>query len=421
PHAVDRAGCHGCHPYAHRPELAAERTPLWRVAGAEQGRDRGPLRRSPGAAMAPCLCDRPGPPGRGRSAPSALRRPLPPGAGRRAAGHGMPARHGGARRAFLERIHRARHPLRPAGAGLGPRQQPARPDQAPGRHFGRGHRRPEHPDRSTPGLRTGRRSASPAPLLPGRRGADPRRHAGGRQPGQGKGGLASTGPDPIMSLILRAPGRPRSLRRIRAPRWPVHALCLAAALVCQAAWADSALEARQARAREDRAALRTQIEALQKRIESSESSREDASRALQASEQAISDISRELAELDRRETVLQDTLRRLDAASSEQSGELERQQQALAAQLRAQYASGLSPWTALLSGRDPQEIGRELAWLAYVTRSRTQALDALRAKLDRLAGLRQQTDDSRRELDAVRADVRKRREDLQDQQAQRRE
>ncbi|GAA0233106.1 peptidoglycan DD-metalloendopeptidase family protein [Castellaniella daejeonensis] len=224
-----------------------------------------------------------------------------------------------------------------------------------------------------------------------------------------------------MSLILRAPGRPRSLRRIRAPRWPVHALCLAAALACQAAWADSALEARQARAREDRAALRTQIEALQKRIESSESSREDASRALQASEQAISDISRELAELDRRETVLQDTLRRLDAASSEQSGELERQQQALAAQLRAQYASGLSPWTALLSGRDPQEIGRELAWLAYVTRSRTQALDALRATLDRLAGLRQQTDDSRRELDAVRADVRKRREDLQDQQAQRRE
>src|SRR5690606_28022730 len=70
---------------------------------------------------------------------------------------------------------------------------------------------------------------------------------------------------------------------------------------------------------------------------------------------------------------------------------------------------------------DPQEIGRELAWLAYVTRSRTQALDALRATLDRLAGLRQQTDDSRRELDAVRADVRKRREDLQDQQAQRRE
>ncbi len=194
-------------------------------------------------------------------------------------------------------------------------------------------------------------------------------------------------------------------------------LCLAA--FC--AQAQTPLQTRQAQAREDRQALREQIDALQKRIESSESSREDASRALQASEQAISDIGRELAELDRRQAELQDTLRRLDAARAQQSEELERQQKALADQLRAQYASGLSPWTALLSGRDPQEIGRELAWLAYVTRSRTQALDALRSTLDRLADLRRQTDDGRRDLDAVRADVEKRRQDLQARQAQRRE
>ncbi|MGX5658657.1 murein hydrolase activator EnvC family protein [Castellaniella ginsengisoli] len=194
-------------------------------------------------------------------------------------------------------------------------------------------------------------------------------------------------------------------------------LCLAA--FC--AQAQTSLQTRQAQAREDRQALREQIDALQKRIEASESSREDASRALQASEQAISDVSRELVELDRRQAGLRDTLRRLDAARDQQSDELERQQKALADQLRAQYASGLSPWTALLSGRDPQEIGRELAWLAYVTRSRTQALDALRGTLDRLTDLRRQTDDGRRDLDAVRADVEQRRHDLQALQAQRRE
>lgn len=194
-------------------------------------------------------------------------------------------------------------------------------------------------------------------------------------------------------------------------------LCLAACC----AQAQTSLQTRQAQAREDRQALREQIDALQKRIDASESSREDASRALQASEQAISDISRELVELDRREAALRDALRGLDAARDQQSDELERQQKALADQLRAQYASGLSPWTALLSGRDPQEIGRELAWLAYVTRSRTQALDALRSTLDRLADLRRQTDDGRRDLDAVRADVEQRRHDLQAQQAQRRE
>ena len=194
-------------------------------------------------------------------------------------------------------------------------------------------------------------------------------------------------------------------------------LCLAAAC----AQAQTALQARQAQAREDRQALRAQIDALQKRIEASESSREDASRALQASEQAISDISRELAELGRRQTALQDALHRLDVARGQQSEALERQQEALADQLRAQYASGLSPWTALLSGRDPQDIGRELAWLAYVTRSRTEALDALRATLDRLTELRRQTDEGRRALEAVQADVRQRRQELQAQQAQRRE
>ncbi|WP_368640123.1 peptidoglycan DD-metalloendopeptidase family protein [Castellaniella ginsengisoli] len=194
-------------------------------------------------------------------------------------------------------------------------------------------------------------------------------------------------------------------------------LCLAAACV----QAQTSLQARQAQAREDRQALRAQIDALQKRIEASESSREDASRALQASEQAISDISRELAELGRRQTALQDALHRLDAARGQQSEALERQQEALADQLRAQYASGLSPWTALLSGRDPQDIGRELAWLAYVTRSRTEALDALRATLDRLTELRRQTDEGRRDLEAVQADVRQRRQELQAQQAQRRE
>ena len=225
-----------------------------------------------------------------------------------------------------------------------------------------------------------------------------------------------------MMPITRSAGfpAPSSQARGRLPRWAVAACCLAAALACQTAGAADDLAARQARAREDQAALRAQIEALQKRIESSESSHQDASRALQASEQAISDISRELAELDQRQGVLQETLRRLETAHGQQTTALERQQEALADQLRAQYASGLSPWTALLSGRDPQDIGRELAWLAYVTRSRTQALEDLQATLDRLADLQQQTEASRRELETVQTDVRQRRADLQAQQAQRR-
>ena len=226
-----------------------------------------------------------------------------------------------------------------------------------------------------------------------------------------------------MTHAVRPPGCSAAPRRARLqPRiWLAAAWCLAAVLCGPPAGAESGLASRQAQAREDRAALRAQIEALQKRIESSESSHEDASRALQASEQAISDISRELAGLDQREDALQDSLERLEAAHAQQSQELVRQQQALADQLRAQYASGLSPWTALLSGRDPQDISRELAWLAYVTRSRTQALESLQATLDRLADLQHQTEAGRRDLDAVQADVLQRQAELQAQQAQRRQ
>ncbi|KAG1242437.1 hypothetical protein G6F68_016192 [Rhizopus microsporus] len=46
--------------------------------------------------------------------------------------HPLPERHRGTRAAVLERFHRPGHPRRPQGAGRRPRQQLARPDQAPG-------------------------------------------------------------------------------------------------------------------------------------------------------------------------------------------------------------------------------------------------------------------------------------------------
>jgi len=194
-------------------------------------------------------------------------------------------------------------------------------------------------------------------------------------------------------------------------------LCLAVAAVR----AESSLQSRQAQAREDRSALQAQIEAVQKRIEKSESARDDTAAALKESEQAISDISRRLADLEQRRETLDDTLRRLTEASRQQTAEFERQRAALADQLRAQYASGLSPWTALLSGRDPQDIGRELAYLAYVSRARTEALRELQDTVARLTELREQTDASQAELETLVADTRDQKAALLERQAERRE
>ncbi|WP_322996152.1 murein hydrolase activator EnvC family protein [Castellaniella sp.] len=196
-------------------------------------------------------------------------------------------------------------------------------------------------------------------------------------------------------------------------------LALGLAVFC--VQAQSSLQTRQSQAQQDRAALREQIDVLRKRIESSESARQDASAALKDSEQAISDISRRLHDLEQRHQALDASLQRLQAARQQQGAEFERQRQALADQLRAQYASGLSPWTALLSGRDPQDIGRELTYLAYVSRARADVLQTLQGMVVRLADLQQQTDASQAELETLQAETQTEKQSLQDQQAQHRQ
>ncbi|MDN5844245.1 MAG: peptidase, partial [Alcaligenaceae bacterium] len=199
-----------------------------------------------------------------------------------------------------------------------------------------------------------------------------------------------------------------------------RSLGLLLCLVLSLAQAAPSLESRQAEAQQERSALRAQIRDLQGRIEGTESLRQDAGLKLKASEEAISDIGRRLDELARRHTRLRESLKALDAAIAAQSGELKRQQDALAAQLRAQYASGLSPWTALLSGDDPQEIGRELAYLAYLSRARTQALGNLRNSIDKLSALQAEADAGRKDLQALLADTEAQKKNLQAQQAERR-
>ncbi|TAN28232.1 MAG: peptidase [Castellaniella sp.] len=193
-------------------------------------------------------------------------------------------------------------------------------------------------------------------------------------------------------------------------------LGLALCLIGVMAQAEPSLQSRQEHAQQDRTALRGQIDALQKRIEATESDKADATAALQASEQSISDITRRLNDLQQRNDALQASLKQLKAAETQQTVELQHQQKALADQLRAQYASGLSPWAALLSGRDPQAIGRELAYLSYVARARTQALGDLKQTLDKLDSLHRQTNAQQKELAGLVADRQAEKKDLQAQQ-----
>src|SRR5690606_2565366 len=163
---------------------------------------------------------------------------------------------------------------------------------------------------------------------------------------------------------------------------PMQRIGLAVLLVMwlgSAAAADSsvALKGRQAEAQAQQARLRDRIDTLQKDIVRQESSRKDAANALRESEKAISDIDRRLLELDQQQRQAEADIKRLEEDTVQQNHILTQRRAELADQLRAQYASGLSPWAALLSGDDPQAIGRELGYLSYVSQAQAEAVRAV--------------------------------------------
>lgn len=197
----------------------------------------------------------------------------------------------------------------------------------------------------------------------------------------------------------------------------VAALALGA---CQPAWSQADLKKQQAQVRREQAELRERLEAVTRDITESETARKGVVQKLRASETAISDINRELQALGERTAQAQ---QRLDDAGAEQGRQqqaLEARRAELAALLRAQYASGLSPWTALLSGNDPHDIGRELRYLAYVSESQAEAVERIQATLRQLQELQASIVENRKMLADLDAETRERQQALLEQQEARR-
>lgn len=165
--------------------------------------------------------------------------------------------------------------------------------------------------------------------------------------------------------------------------------CLGTALVvASSSWAQStALEAERARTQAQREAMQERVQQLQENIRHTLGQRDDAREQLRAVEAAISAQQRKLVELDAQLSQHEAKLQQLQQDYDSQTQRKEHLQQRLADQLRAQYASGLSPWAALFSGQDPHEIQRELHYLAYVTEAQAEAVERLNEVLERLRQL----------------------------------
>lgn len=170
------------------------------------------------------------------------------------------------------------------------------------------------------------------------------------------------------------------------------------ALIPLASAKDPDNQTRQSQAEQEQAALRERIQALQKQIDEREAARKEAADALKSTETAISVINRKITDLNAQMVKAQAELDGLQVKIKRQQGVMELRRQELSLQLRKQYQSGLSPWSALLSGDNPDELGRNLAYLDYVSRARAETVTALRKEIETLAQLEAQADSRKQEI-----------------------
>lgn len=145
--------------------------------------------------------------------------------------------------------------------------------------------------------------------------------------------------------------------------------------------------------------LRGRISALQQKLAASEETKSEASDALRESERAISEANRELRELNRQARESGTKLGTLRKSSQDTAGTLRAQQDLLARMLRRQYVQGEPDALRLVLAREnPNEMARQLHYLAHVARARTRLVDELRANLAELDRL---TEEIRVEAEAV--------------------
>lgn len=196
----------------------------------------------------------------------------------------------------------------------------------------------------------------------------------------------------------------------------VASLVLACVMLPVVASAADDLAAQKADAERRQDMLHDEQQQLQKTMAASKNDRDQAADALRQSESAISDIDRRLNTLASQTREAQADLQSLQGQIQVQNRKLQAQRDLLVAQLQAQYRSKLSPWVALLSGDDPQQLGRQLAYLGYVSGERAKLVRSLHEDVDHLQGLQALADARQKEIAQNTAEAAQQRDALQQEQ-----
>lgn len=204
------------------------------------------------------------------------------------------------------------------------------------------------------------------------------------------------------------------------PHWRISALPTALALLtCLLCSLAHAGNAKSAAPKEDLAAVRKQIEALQQSLEAAEGSRAEVTDALRDSEQAISATQRRLHQLDGERRRINRRLAALSEESETTQTRIEAQRERIATLLRRQYLRGDDDALRLmLKGSDPADLQRDLMAYRRILEARQHEIDRLEAELQRLAEVRADIDEQRTELLAVQTEERTQARKLEKEKAQ---
>jgi septal ring factor EnvC (AmiA/AmiB activator) len=167
--------------------------------------------------------------------------------------------------------------------------------------------------------------------------------------------------------------------------------------------------------------LRGRIERLRQELAASEGARAEAADELRESETAISQANRSLRELAAERDRLRAEGARIAAESRAARAALDERQARLAELVRARHLQGgRGVFGTLLSGDDPQAIGRRLVYETYVSRAQAELIRGARAELARLAELEAAARAKAEERAAVEARARAERDALRRTAAERR-
>jgi septal ring factor EnvC (AmiA/AmiB activator) len=133
------------------------------------------------------------------------------------------------------------------------------------------------------------------------------------------------------------------------------------------------------------AEVRSRITELEQEFKKQSERRGATERELQKAERSESGLRRKLSKTNEQLTASRERLKSLQSEAADRRAEVRAYRVELEEQVRLAYVAGQDGWLQMvLSQRDPIRIGRELVYYSYIARQRSELMDVVRGKLEKL-------------------------------------